>query len=288
VFGDGFFQSLYPTPQSELAAYLGSIEWFSLTIFLFGLGIFLPGLRIVPYLMLGGTLCVALSYMVRARLEPKFDTVHGRLLVMVLAFVQPLARGWSRYFTWLHFKRTPRSVIKTHEHLPTGAGRAGRVSRRSYWSEEGKDRHHLLGAIFQLLEEEGWRYSTDTGWNEWDIQIYGNFWWSIVLQTVTEYHGGPKCLTRVRLRNRYVPTTVIFNLVAVTLLIYRQLNTPQLDLWFIIPYGIFLLFLGTRARALKKRVAELVDVAAYRVGLKRMDKRARIVAANSDAVPATE
>jgi hypothetical protein len=93
IFGEGFFQSIYPTPESEVAAYLRSIEWFALTIFLFGLGIFLPALRIVPYLMLGGTLCVALSYMVRALIEPKFDTVHARLLVMLLAFAQPLVRG---------------------------------------------------------------------------------------------------------------------------------------------------------------------------------------------------
>ena len=118
IFGEGFFQSIYPAPQSDVAAYLSSIEWFALTIFLFGLGIFLPGLRIVPYLMLGGTFCVALSYMVRARIEPKFDTVHARLLVMILAFVQPLVRGFSRYFTWLRFKRTPANVIRKHEHLP--------------------------------------------------------------------------------------------------------------------------------------------------------------------------
>src|SRR5205814_580354 len=92
IFGEGFFQSIYPRPQSEVAAYLSSIEWFALAIFLFGLGIFLPALRIVPYLMLGGTFCVALSYMVRAPIEPKFDTVHARLLVMVLAFAQPLVR----------------------------------------------------------------------------------------------------------------------------------------------------------------------------------------------------
>jgi glycosyltransferase involved in cell wall biosynthesis len=288
IFGDGFFQSLYPTPQSEIAAYLSSIEWFSLTVFLFGLGIFLPGLRIVPYLMFGGTLCVALSYMVRARIEPKFDTVHARLLVMVLAFVQPLVRGWSRYFTWLHFKRTPRSVIRTHEHLPAGAEAFGSAGRLSYWNEEGKDRHHLLGAIFQLMEEEGWRYSTDTGWNEWDIQIYGNFWWSVAVQTVTEYHGGGKCLTRARLRYRFVPTTVIFNLVVATLLIYRQLNASHIDYWFIIPYSLFLIFLATRARFLKKRVAELIDVAAHRAGLQRISKRGKPAAPATvaEAVPA--
>lgn len=278
VFGEGFFQSMYPTPQSEVAAYLSSVEWFALTIFLFGLGIFLPALRIVPYLMVGGTFFVALSYMVRAHIEPKFDTVHARLLVICLAFVQPLVRGWSRYFTWLHFKRTPRGVIRAHEHLPAGTKFGWSASRRNFWSEEGRDRHHLLGTIFQLLEEEGWRYSTDTGWNDWDVQIYGNFWWSVVLRTVTEYHGGPKCLTRVVLRNRFVPTTVILNLVVLSLLIYQQLNSPHVDLWVIIPYALFLVFLATRARALKSRVAELVDLAAYRAGLQRVMRGGKIAA----------
>jgi hypothetical protein len=288
IFGEGFFQSIYPTPQSEVATYLSSIEWFALTIFLFGLGFFLLPLRIVPYLMFGGTLCVALSYMVRTSIEPKFDTVHARLLVMLLAFVQPLVRGWSRYFTWLHFKRTPRSVIRAHEYLPAGRSAMGRLGRRIFWSEEGRDRHYLLGAIFQLLDEEGWRYSTDTGWNEWDIQIYGNFWWSIALQTVTEYHGGGKCLTRVRLRDRLVTTTVIFNLIALALLVYRQLNISHVDLWFIIPYLLFVIFLATRARALKSRVAELVDLAAQRAGLERimrLNKKTKLESAPTVQAP---
>src|SRR5207237_10256843 len=90
VFGEGLFQSMYAEPQSDIAAYLSSIEWFALTVFLFGLGIFLPSLRIVPYLMFGGTLTVALSYMFRARIEPKFDTVPARLLVMCLVFFPAL------------------------------------------------------------------------------------------------------------------------------------------------------------------------------------------------------
>jgi GT2 family glycosyltransferase len=286
MFGEGFFQSIYPAPQSDVAGYLSSIEWFALTIFLFGLGIFLQALRIVPYLMLGGTLCVALSYMVRASIEPKFDTAGARLLVMFLAFVQPLVRGFSRYFTWLHFKRTPASVIRTHEHLPERSRFKGSLSRRVFWSEQGRDRHYLLGATFELLDEEGWRYSTDSGWNEWDIQIYGNFWWSIALQTVTEYHGGGKCLTRVRLRNRFVTTTIIFNLIALSLLIYRQLNISHVDLWVVVPYVLFLVFLWTRARLLKSRVAELVELAAHRAGLHRVKRRGKV--AGSESTPQVE
>jgi hypothetical protein len=273
VFGNGFFQSIYPTPQSEVAAYLSSVEWFALTLFLFGLGIFLPGLRIVPYLMFGGTLCVAISYMLRARIEPRFDTIPARLLVMFLAFAQPLVRGWSRYFTWLHFKRTPTAVIASHEQLPAGTTFGGSLRRRNFWSEEGIERTQLLESIFDLLEEEGWRYSVDTGWKEWDALIYGNFWWSIVVQTVTEYHGGAKCLTRVRLGYRFVTTTVIINLLVLTMLFYRQLNTSLTDLWLVIPYLVFVTFLIVRGRRLKRRVAELVDVAAYRVRLQRLRRR---------------
>src|SRR5262249_27126435 len=122
-------------------------------------------------------------------------------------------------------------------------------------------------------------YSTDSGWNDWDIQIYGNFWWSIALQTVTEYHGNGKCLTRVRLRNRMVITTIIFNLIAISCLIYHQLNVSHVDLWPMVLYGLFLGFLATRARALKSRVAELVDLAALRAGLQRVSRKAKVTAA---------
>ncbi|HEX3585150.1 MAG TPA: hypothetical protein VH024_04105, partial [Candidatus Angelobacter sp.] len=114
------------------------------------------------------------------------------------------------------------------------------------------------------------------------IQIYGNFWWSIALQTVTEYHGGGKCLTRVRLRNRLVTTTIILNLVALSLLIYRQLNVSHIEIWSIVAYLVFLVFLGTRARALKSRVAELVDVAALRAGLQRVTRKGKTAVTIAD------
>jgi hypothetical protein len=194
---------------------------------------------------------------------------------MFLAFAQPLVRGWNRYFTWLQFKRTPRGVIRSHEKMPSVKPGSGSLRRRIYWSENGVERNALLKSIFDLLEEEGWSYSADTGWKEWDIQIYGNFFWSIRLGTVTEYHGGPKCLTRVRLRYRFVTTTVIINLFFLAMIIYRDLNSGSVDLRVLIPYALFVLFLGTRARRLKRRVAEIVDVAANRLGLLRITKRGK-------------
>jgi len=272
VFGLGFFQTIYPAPISMLAAYLSSIEWVALTGVIFALSIPLPILRIVPYLMFGGTFLVGLSYMINARLEPRFDTILARLLVAFLAIAQPLVRGYARYFTWMKFKRTPESVIDEPEKdfTPT---RTGGVSRLNFWSDEGHGRERLLHEIVHSLETEGWSYSTDTGWKNWDIQIYGSFWWIIRLRTVTEYYGGPRCLTRVALLNRMVATTTLLNLFLLGIIAYRGFVLGGPDWFLVVPYLAFLGVLWHRLSRLKKRVAALVEAAASRSGLHRVTKK---------------
>ncbi len=288
VFGEGLFQSIYPAAQSEVAAYLSCIEWVVLTALVFLLAIAFPALRIVPYLMFGGTFLVALSYMMSARIEPKFDTIPARLLVAFLALMQPLGRGWARYFTWLKFKRTPQSVIAHPEESLAPASHRGGITKLEFWNEAGVGREKLLAETVALIEDEGWRYSADTGWKNWDVQIYGNFWWSITLRSVTEYHGGPKCYTRVRLSYKPVATTTLANLLALALLFYKfvtSLHTTAIT-WPLlfnrlahadlvnrslqIIYAVWLLMLCWRAWQLKRRVADLVLVAAQRSGLARV------------------
>ena len=201
VFGHGLFQSIYPSPQSEVAAYVSSIEWVVLTGFMAVLGVPLEKLRIVPLLMFGATFLVALSYMLHARIERRFDTVPARLLVAFLAFMQPLGRGWARYFTWLRYKHTPRAVICAARRAACrrragAAAFAGSISGM----KRGRAGRRCSPKSSRCWRPKGWRYSSDTGWKDWDLQIYGNQFWSVQLRTVTEYHGGPKCLTRVRLR----------------------------------------------------------------------------------------
>ena len=271
IFGEGLFQSIYPTPQSDLAAYLSSVEWVALTVFVFCLSVPLPALRIVPYLMFGGTFLVALSYMMNAKLEARHDTVPARLLVVFLALTQPLVRGWSRYFTWLRFKRTPPAVIASHEENFTPT--RGSISTLNFWSENGQGRERLLPEIIQALETEGWNYSTDTGWKDWDIQVYGSFWWGIKVRSVTEYHGGPKCLTRIKLDTHMVATTYLFNLIVLVILLYRQAFDPGGDLWIWIPYLLVVAILAHRARRLKRRVAELVEATAQRCGFVRIGRK---------------
>ena len=274
VFGEGLFQSIYPTPQSEVAAYVSSIEWVVLTLFMAILGVPLEKLRMVPLFMLGATFLVALSYMIHARIEEDFDTVRARLLVGFLAFTQPLARGWARYFTWMKYKQTPPEVISQKEEGISQASKRGGISRLNFWNESGQGKERLLSEIFALLEREGWRYSADTGWKTWDLQIYGNRFWTVRLSTVTEYHGGPKCLTRVRLEFGAVITTVLINAIAASVVLYRKvfldLNEPVL--WTL--YGLLVLWLLGRGWRLKRRVAELVIAAGNRCELVRVSGKA--------------
>ena len=102
------------------------------------------------------------------------------------------------------------------------------------------------------------------------MQIYGNFWWIVKLQTVTEYHGGPKCLTRVRLRYRMVVTTFLANVVFLSAILYRHTVAHDRHYWLIGLYAIFLFVLFLRARRLKRRTADLVMAAAGRCGLSRV------------------
>jgi len=274
VFGEGLFQCIYPTPQSEIAAYVSSIEWVVLAGAIFVTSIPLPWLRIVPYLMFGATLLVALSYMIHAKLEPRFDTIRARLLVTFLALAQPLVRGWTRYYVWLKFKRTPKNVIETHEEDFRPA-RGSSITNLEFWDEEtGKGREALLPATIEALEKENWSYSMDTGWKDWDVQVYGSFWWGIEMLTVTEYHGGPKALTRVRLTTHMVATTFLVNAILLGILAYRQfISRPgEWDWGFQIPYLIFAAVLYFQARQLKARVAELVGAAAQRCKLTRVKK----------------
>ena len=273
VLGEGLFQSIYPTPRSEIANYLASLEWVLLTAFVAILSIGFPDLRIVPYLMFGGTFLVALSYMLQARLEPQFDSVRARLLVAFLAFTQPLVRGWTRYFTWLRYKRTPENVIRAREAELGDKHAAGSTTNFEFWNEQGHGRERLLTEATRMLEEEGWSYSIDTGWKSWDVQIYGSFWWMVRLRTVTEYHGGPKCLTRATLKLRASGATALINFLVVCALLYQQVFAAGVPWWELGAYAASLGFLAYRGRRLKRRTADLLAVAAKHAELQLVKKK---------------
>ena len=93
------------------------------------------------------------------------------------------------------------------------------------------------------------------------------------MATVTEYHGGPKCLTRARLGLMMVPTTFLVNAILLSALLYRRVFSHTIDFWLWILYGAFVAWLLFRGERLKRRVADLVIHAAETCSLKRVSGR---------------
>ena len=267
IFGTGLFQCLYPKPASPWAQLVSGLEWNALALFIFLVSIQVEQIRIVPLLMLAATLLPAISFMVVARVEPKHDTVLARLTVFYLALTQPLVRDWARYFTWLKGKRTPDAVVQTPEKDAGPSLPLFRSRLLSFWSEQGRERVHLLAEIEKILEEEGWRYAQDTGWNSWDVQIFANRWWHIRLRSLTEIYPHGRRLTRVH--QGIVPTTfsVLFAVTAVTADVLVALSYPAA-----LPFFLAILALAGAGWLwtgwqLRRRVGDLVRVAARRAQL---------------------
>ncbi|PAW78880.1 MAG: hypothetical protein B9S32_05725 [Verrucomicrobia bacterium Tous-C9LFEB] len=277
VFGTGLFQCIYPTRISPWAGLLSCLEWAGLTLFLFLISIPVREIALIPLIMFGLTLCVGLSYMMQARIEPKFDSIHARLLLLYLAIFQPWRRAWARYFTWLSGKETPASVIKTKEvspHFSPGWSEAGLLS---FWSESGIERTELIAKVQDALETEGWKFSIDTGWTNWDIHVFASRWWNLRMRTMTEIYPHGRRMTRVGVFLNNSTFSFLFGSILATGLILLSLSFASRGF---IPYAI-----GTGVVAvsawlihglkLRWRLAELVQVCAIRAGLQPVNKHVK-------------
>jgi hypothetical protein len=199
VFGTGLFQTIYRRPASLIVMMLMSIEWHLLAGFVAVLGFaFLPLL----YVAAAMAITPILLSMVAAIQAPRSKHHHwlSRPLIAWLHYRQPIARGWARYSVRLKHK----VMIVRHE--ARGYDRPQRLpfdphdqNTLCYWSKES-DRFVLLKAITREVREARWRMRLDSGWNSWDMEIYGSRYVNLQISTATEEHHGIGKLTRVRVR----------------------------------------------------------------------------------------
>jgi hypothetical protein len=272
MFGTGLFQCIYPKRYNPWAGLLSSLEWLGVTLFIFFLSIPLASLRLIPLIMFGLTLIVGLSYMAQARIETKYDSIPARLLLLYLSIMQPWRRAWARYFTWLQGKRTPRAVIATREQSPHMSVSWLGSGHLSFWSESGLERNHLLTKTEELLEEEGWKYSLDTGWTNWDLHVFASRWWNLRLRSMTEIYPHGRRLSRVgnfmNVSTFSSLTGAILGTFAIVTMLYRPYEILPIAGGLSLCAVIWLLH-GLR---LRHRLAELVEVAAIRAGLQPVAK----------------
>ena len=201
TFGTGLFQCLYQPGPAHWAMLPGTLEWHAAALLVGLTALVWPAAALVAGSMLGLSLLVAALQAAQARLPAPHDGVKARGLVAVLSYLQPLVRSWARYRTRLFAYRSPQPdpILQKRncERLPL----SGR-HQVAYWTEEGYQRTEFLGLVIAYLNERGWGKAIDSGWSDWDLEIYCYPWISVRVLTAQEDHGGLKHLIRVRYRLR--------------------------------------------------------------------------------------
>jgi GT2 family glycosyltransferase len=202
IFGTGLFQCLYQPGTAHWAMLPATLEWHLAAACLAGLAALAwPLAWIAVAAMFGLSLLVAALQAAQARLAPAHDGPAARLLVMGLCYLQPLVRSWRRYCTRLFAYRPPVPDAGLRQCPARRLPLTGRHTV-AYWSEDGLERLQLLGCVVVYLNEHRWGRALDSGWSDWDLEIYCHPWTVVQVFTAQENHGGSKRLLRVRYRLR--------------------------------------------------------------------------------------
>jgi glycosyltransferase involved in cell wall biosynthesis len=266
IFGLGLFQCVYPRRESDFVHVVSSIEWLFATLAFVLLAFKVHELWAVAIVMMFCTVGVAISYGFQAKIESRFAQLTSRILTSLLALTQPLLRGWARYATRMKEKRTPRKVIYSKVGLAEEVDWY-RPATLAFWNEKGEGREQLLKTLREFLDQEGWRYSVDTGWDDWDLLIYGNRWSQVRLLSVTEEHGDGKRLTRVHITPELSVLSKIVAAISAVITIWTLIRVGYDSLFYVTAVIFFLLLLLYSSFSRRNRIAQIVKVAARRCGM---------------------
>ena len=195
LFGTGLFQTIYRRPASLLVMLMMSIEWHLLAFFITVLGLAFAPLLWVALAMFATPIALACVSAAQAP-APKHRHWLSRPLIAWLHYRQPMVRGWARYSVRLKAKVLNRQARGYRRTAPLPFDPIDRYTLR-YWSKE-QDRFPLLNKIKEQVKAAGWRYRLDSGWNGWDMEIYGSRYVKLRITTATESHDNIGKLTRVR------------------------------------------------------------------------------------------
>ncbi len=263
VFGSGLFQTIYRRQASVVAAMLMSIEWHLLSAFVAILGFAFTPLFWVAVMMF--LVPVLLSIVAAAQAPmPRHRHWLTRPLIALLHFRQPIARGWARYSVRLKAKVLEREARRAGRSRPLPLEPDNKRTLR-YWNTY-HDRVVLLQKIKEDVAAAGWRMRLDSGWAEWDLEIYGSRYVKVRLTTMSEQHDGRGMLTRVRVE--LLPSTFCLVLTFASLILAGLLF---LYVWpfsrpaVLIPTSLWTMYLVNKS-LVARPVLSLIDEAAEKVG----------------------
>ena len=144
----------------------------------------------------------------------------------------------------------------------------------------------LLNQINEEVHAAGWRARLDSGWHDWDMEIYGSRYAKVRLTTATEHHNETGMLTRVRVelrQSRFGQVLMVGTMLLAGLLLLHlwPFSRPAV----LIPVGWWAMYLVNRRRV-SAPVLGLIDAAAEKAGFYPVGVEAQ--ADKKNAAPETE
>jgi len=196
TFGTALFQCIYRSPNAYWALVPASLEWHIVAIFAAVNALLWRPAGLLAAGMIFLSVLVAALQSLQSRLPSRYSGVLSRVVIAALSYAQPLVRAGSHYRTRLSSYQAITAHPAEHgvrRHWP----RLRRKTVIEYWSE-GDDRMALLASTVDELRRSRWGVTLDTGWSEWDAEIFGHPWSCVRATTVQEEHGSGRRLIRVR------------------------------------------------------------------------------------------
>ena len=273
VFGTGFFQSIYAAEPAWALMLVTAIEYHVVvTLPLLVLSVPFPFLLplAVTSLIISMAVCIATS--IQAEIPKGKNRWWSRPLIALLFFLQPVVRGWARYQGRLGLQPTPKvahdrlDALRRHD-----PGES--LDCLYYWGDGQINRIDWVNGIVTRLDQQGWPSKTDTGWSDYDVEVFGNRWSQLQLITVTEAYDGGKLLFRCRLRAFWsLPGVLAFwAFLLFELLIIGIVSRDQPWLWMLLlTMPIFGWFLEQEKRNLQRLIAAFLDDVAKQRGLTKL------------------
>jgi GT2 family glycosyltransferase len=278
VFGSSLFQTIYTPEPTGLATFMTSLEWHvGVTLPLALLADIFTPLWPVPLFTLLASITVCAIAAAQAQVPRKHGRFWTRPLIALLYFMQPIARGFARHQGRFRRRGTPDHTLDALEAHANQANLPA-VRMLAYWSEDQVERVSMLKKLFERLRRDGWLSRCDSGWSEWDVEILGGRWSKLLIQTVSENHGGNKRLIRVRLLDRWTlfAKTVFLAVLGVELVTVNLLGNyvgPLHVAPVLVTVGLLALYVHLRSRRLRRLVGALVDEVAAELRLTRLDPK---------------
>ncbi len=274
TFGTGLFQCLYAAPTSHWAMIPTTLEW-HLAALVVAINAFAwrPAGWIAAA-MIGLSVLVAVLQAVQAKLPRRFSGPVARATVAALCYLQPLVRSFAHYRARLS---TYRSIAIHPADACTGwrcpwqffAGTA------SYWGEAWGERPEVVTRTADALREAKWGVTLDTGWSDWDVEIFGHPWTCVRVTSVQEEHGSGRRLIRLRYRLR--PTWlgwVTLVAVAATLAMAAVVRPVEAAV-LAVAAVVAILWVAGRGGRLATRIRDAFDRQARGLGLVPCDESPR-------------